>query len=463
MEGTTADKRAGTDLGPLRARFRGALIAPGEGGWDEARQAFNLLLDQRPIVVAFPADEEDVASTVHYARERGLRVASRRTGHGADPLGSLEGTILLRTDAMQGVEIDTEARRARVRAGAKWENLVPDASELGLAALHGSSPSVGIVGYTLSGGMGWYARRHGFAANSVIAVELVTADGQLRRVDHDHEPELFWAVRGGGGNFGVITTLEFELFPITEVYAGVLFFPWERSSEVLHAWNEWLPGVPDELTSFGRILQFPPLPMIPEPLRGNSFALVEAAYLGSEADGAELMRPLRDLGPAMDTFAMVPPVGLAEMHMDPPDPVPVVGDHQLLKSLPAKAIDDLVAVAGPDSGSPLLSLEIRHLEGALARSEPHHGALSTIPGMFATFAVGLAVDAESNAALQAQLLLVKGALESYDAGRYWNFTLEQLAAERFFPGETCRRLSAVKAQYDPEDTFQANQPIASPG
>jgi FAD/FMN-containing dehydrogenase len=456
---TITTSRAATDLGRLRARVRGTVVAPGNDGWDLARQAFNLAVDQRPAFAVFPIDEGDVTSAVRFARDRGLRVAPQRSGHGADPLGPLDDAMLLKTDAMQGVEIDVGARRARVRAGAKWENLVPRASEIGLAALHGSSPDIGIVGYSLSGGMGWYARKHGLATNSVTAIELVTADGRLRRVDQDTEPDLFWALRGGGGNFGVVTALEFELYPISEVYAGALFFPWERSSEVLHAWREWLAGVPDEVTSVGRILQFPPLPQIPEPLRGNSFVLVEAAYLGSQADGTELLRPLRGLEPAIDTFAKVPPVGLAELHMDPPDPVPALGEHQLLGDLPPQAIDDLVAVAGPGSGSPLLSVELRHLEGALARSEQHHGALSTLPGSFAMFAVGMPFDADSTAALEAHLGLVTRTLASDDVGRYWNFTVHPTPLERFFPVETCRRLRELKSRYDPDGLFRSNQSI----
>jgi FAD/FMN-containing dehydrogenase len=175
----------------------------------------------------------------------------------------MDDLILLRTDRLRGVEIDAERRVARVRAGSKWEEVVPRASDLGLAALHGSTPDVSVAGYSLGGGVGWYARKHGLSTNSVLAIELVTADGKLRRVDHDNEAELFWALRGGGGNFGVVTALEVQLYDIPEVYAGVLFFPWERSSEVLHAWLDWTRTVPEEMTSVGRILQFPPLEELP--------------------------------------------------------------------------------------------------------------------------------------------------------------------------------------------------------
>src|SRR4029077_7269558 len=194
---------------------------------------------------------------------------AQRTGHNAEPLGdALDQMILIKTDAMQGVEIDVERRIVRLRAGAKWGNVVPQASDLGLAALHGSTPDVSVAGYSLGGGVGWYARKLGLSTNSVTAIEVVPADGQLRRVDADHDADLFWALRGGGGSFGIVTALEIQLYSIPDIYAGVLFFPWERSSEVLHAWLEGTDTVPDEVTSVGRILQFPPLEEIPDTVRG---------------------------------------------------------------------------------------------------------------------------------------------------------------------------------------------------
>ena len=340
----------GSALQGLRRRVRGAVIEPGQPGWDAATLAFNLAFTQEPTAVAVPEDERDVAEIVRFAAANGLQVAPQRTGHNAEPLGAMDDVILLRTDKLRGVEIDVERRVARVRAGSKWEDVVPRASELGLAALHGSTPDVSVAGYSLGGGVGWYARKHGLSTNSVLAIELVTADGKLRRVDHENEPELFWALRGGGGNFGVVTALEVQLYAIPEVYAGVLFFPWERSSEVLHAWLDWTRTVPEEITSVGRILQFPPLEELPEHLRGGKFAVVEAVYIGTEADGAELLAPLRALGPAMDTFAMVPPVGIAELHMDPPEPVPYTGEGMMLGELDADGDRPLRPGGGPGLG-----------------------------------------------------------------------------------------------------------------
>ena len=281
----------------LQRRVRGAVIEPGGPGWEAATQAFNLSFVQEPTLVAVPEDERDVVAIVEYARDNGLQIAPQRTGHNAEPLGAMEDMILLKTDKLRGVEIDVERRIARVRSGSKWEEVVPRASELGLAALHGSTPDVSVTGYSLGGGVGWYARKLGLSTNSVIAIELVTADGELRRVDHEHDPELFWALRGGGGNFGVVTAIEVQLYAIPEVYAGVLFFPWERSSEVLHAWLEWTRTVPDEVTSVGRILQFPPLPELPDLLRGQQFVVVEAVVIGDEREGAELLGRCASSGP----------------------------------------------------------------------------------------------------------------------------------------------------------------------
>jgi FAD/FMN-containing dehydrogenase len=445
----------------LQRRILGAAIEPGTPGWDEATQAFNTHFTQTPALVTIPAGVQDVIAIVEFARAHGLQVAAQRTGHNAEPFGSsMADLVLVKTDLLQGVEIDVTARRARVASGVKWGQVVPRASELGLAALHGSTPDVSVTGYSLGGGVGWYARKLGLGTNSVLAIELVTADGRLRRVDHEHDAELFWALRGGGGNFGVVTAIEIQLYSIPEVYAGVLFFPWERSEEVLHAWNAWRTTVPEELTSVGRILQFPPLPELPEELRGQQFAVVEAAYMGSAAAGAELLAPLRELGPAMDTFAPVPPVGLAELHMDPRDPLPYTGEGMMLAELPAQAIDAFVAAAGPDSGSPLVSAEIRHLGGALFRSDERHGALDTFDAEFLTFGLGLAFDDEMLQANRDRLEVLREALTPYDSGRqYLNFTEEATDVSTFYKPRVFQRLQAVKAAVDPDDVFRANHPI----
>jgi FAD/FMN-containing dehydrogenase len=432
------------------------LIERGDPRWAAATRTFDLTVTQDPALVALPATAEDVVAIVDFAREHGLQVAPQRTGHNAKPLGPLEDAILLRTDALQSVELDLDRRVARVGAGSRWEDVVPLASAHGLAAPHGSTPDVSVAGYALGGGVGWYGRKHGLAASSVTAIELVTADGRLRRVDHEHDPDLFWALRGGGGSFGIVTALEIALFPIREVYAGVLFFPWERAAEVLHAWLAWTATAPEEVTSVGRILQLPPFEHLPAPLRGRQFAAIDAVVIGDERAGREVIAPLQALGPEIDTFAMRPPAGIADLHMDPRQPVAGLTQGMLVGDLPPQAIDRFVAAAGPGSGSRLLAADLRHVGGALRRSEPHHGALSSLDASFLSFGVGLAFDADSRTRLQA----LDDALAPYDAGRrYLNFTDHRTDPARFFSPQAYRRLRAVKAAVDPDELFRANHPI----
>ena len=449
------------DLSDLRQQFRGALVEPGDPRWDASRQAFNLTFDQEPMVIAFPVDSADVQVLVTYAAGRGIELAPQRTGHNAEPLVSLGDMILVKTDAMRGVEIDAGRRVARVLSGTKWADVLPAASDLGLAALHGSTPDVSVAGYSLGGGVGWYARKLGLSSNSVLAIELVTPDGRFRRVNAKHDADLFWALRGGGGNFGIVTAVEIQLYPIAEVYAGVLFFPWERSSEVLQAWREWTRTVPDEVTSVGRILQIPPIEEVPEFLRGQNFVVVEATILGDQAFGEAQMAPPRALGAAIDTFAMVPPVGIAELHMDPPTPLPYAGGgHVLMSGLTPEVIEDFVKVTGPGSGSPLISAEIRHTGGELSRRQAGNGALSTLPGEYMTFGVGLVFDAASAQAVRGTLAAMEELLEPVDTGRrYLNFVEEPTDPARFFDADAYARLRHIKAVFDPYRVIRANHPI----
>jgi hypothetical protein len=455
---TVTERVAG--IGALRDLLDGELVLPADPDWDDARLAWNLAADQRPAAVVYAESVADVVAVVGYARDNALHVSTQGTGHFAATLASLDDTILLKTSRLRGLEIDPEARVARVEAGVLWQDVSLAAAEHGLAGLAGSAGDVGVVGYSLGGGLGWLARRYGLAANSVVAVELVTADGRQVRADRDHEPDLFWAVRGGGGSFGVVTALEFALYPVAEVYAGVLFFPFERASEILNAWREWVESTPVDLTSVGRLMQFPPIPDIPEPLRGRSFAIVEAAYIGSEEDGAALLQPLRELGPVMDTFATIPVEELRHLHMDPPAPVPGVGDGMTLEDVTPETINALVAVAGPCTGSPLISLELRQLGGAVAEDSPDHGAVGAIDAGFALFGIGAAVDAESTELIEARLEALKAALAPWAAERgYFNFADTPVDGSSLYPPETYRGLQWVKAAYDPAELFRASHPI----
>ena len=339
-----------------------------------------------------------------------------------------------------------------------WQEATAAAAAHGLAALSGSSPDVGVVGYSLGGGISWLGRRHGLAASSIVAAEVVTADGRLVRVDAEHEPELFWALRGGGGSFGVVTALELRLFPLEELVAGVLFFPLDRAAEVLHAWRAWTDDLPDEVTSVGRILQFPPIPDLPDFLRGRSFAVVEVVSLLPSDETARLVAPLRALDPELDTVETIPFAALSKVHMDPEQPVPGLGDGQLLAALPAEAVDRFVEAA---VGSALISAEIRQLGGALARPAPGGGAADRVEAAWAVYTVGAPLTPALADAVTESIDAVKDALAPWDAATtYLNFSDRSVPAERLFRAETLARLRRVKAAYDPRDVFRSNHPVA---
>ncbi len=368
---------------------QGMILEPGDLGWDAARRAFNLAVDQRPAAVALPLDDRDVVAAVRVARDRGLRVVPQTRGHRA--ASALGDAMLLRTTALADVEIDARAHRARVRAGARWADVIDRASLMGLAPAAGFSRTAGVVGDLLGDGMGWLARRHGIAARSVVAVEFVTPDGDPARAEGFDVP---------AGS--VVTAVELALHPADDLYAGALFFSFDRADEVLHTWREWVATAPSEITSIARVMRFGDGGDVPEMVRGRSYTVVEAAYLG--ADGAPL-EPLRALRPELDTCSLVPPSALGHLHMEPEHPEARLADDGLVGELPAAAIDDLLAVAGPGSHSPLTTVELRHASGAL----------ETLERGFFTHAAGTPTDAASAAAIEAQLALVAGALTPYGA------------------------------------------------
>jgi FAD/FMN-containing dehydrogenase len=435
------------------------VLVPGAPGWDEARGAFNLLVDQRPVAIVMAADEHDVRVTVRYARERGLRVSGQSTGHNAGPLGSLDDTIIVNVSGLKEVTIDADAHRVRVGAGVRWEEVVPRLSELGLAALHGSSPDVGIAGYSLGGGMGWLARKHGLQTNSVTAFEVVTADGHLIRTDQMHEPDLFWALRGGGGNYAIVTAIEFAVYPYAELYAGAYFFPFERVREVLHAWRELLPTLPDELMTWAAVLHFPPDPALPDHLRGQSYTVVWGVHIGSEDEGRRLMAPIRDLGPIMDTFAMVPPAELGDLAMDPRSPLPFRSSHDLLDGVTPEGIDALVDTIGPGSGANVALVQLRHMGGALGRVTDTAGARATLPGEISLFSLGVVMDAEGEREVHRSLAAIELATKRFKTGYYPNFVEEPADASAFYEPATWQRLREIKSLYDPSDLFKANHAI----
>ena len=441
----------------------GRVALPGDPDWDQARAAWNLAAEQHPEAVAFAESAGDVAATIRFAAANGLRVAAQGTGHGAVPLPSLEGTILLKTERLRGIEIDPQERTARVEAGVLSVELAEAAGEHGLSSLPGSSPDVGVVGYTVGGGLSWLGRQHGFACNNVVAIELVTAEGEQRTVDATDDEDLFWALRGGGGGYAVVTALHVALLPIAELYAGTLIFPAELGAEAFRAYRDWAAGVGEEVTSIARLLRPPPIPDVPEPLRGVPVITIGAACIGNQATGEATIAPLRELGePIMDIFGQIPAAGLCRIHMDPEQPVPGLGHHAPIAELSDEAIEAFVANGpGPETGSTLLLAELRQLGGALGRSAPGNGALDRLESPFVLEAIGSLMAPGAAETVPRDLDRLTEAMAPWTAdGGYFNFAERPCDVDSILPAETCARLAETKRRWDPEGMFVANHAVA---
>jgi FAD/FMN-containing dehydrogenase len=446
----------------LRGLCGGAVHLAGDPAYDVARVPWNAAVDQRPAAVAYPASAAEVADVIRCARRAGLRVAPQGTGHNPRPLGSLEDVVLLRTAAMQGVTVDPTTRTARVGAGVLWQDAVEAAAEHDLATLHGSSRDVGVVGYSLGGGVGWYARQLGLQANQVTAIELVTADGDQLRADADHERDLFWALRGGGGNFGVVTALEFTVHEVGRPFAGMMVWDAARAPEVLDRWTRWAGCTPDEATTALRILALPPAPELPEAVRGRNVVVVNGAVLGDYDDALAILSPLSDLDPEINTFAPTEPAALTRLHLDPDRPTPFVSGAALLSPLSPDGVAALLAVAGPQSGSSLLvAAELRQLGGALRRPEVGAGALPTLDGEFSFFCGTRPLDAGPTDRAAADIDRLLAALEPWTVGHLLNLTEQPVDPRTGYDPDCWARLCEVRASVDPDGLFVANHAVPS--
>ena len=450
-----------TDFNALQ--IDGRLAVPSDADWDQARLAWNLAVDQQPEAVVFAESAADVAATVGFATANGLKVAPQGTGHGAGPLPPLGGTILLKTERMRGISIDPEERTARVEAGVLSLELAEAAGGHGLTSLPGSSPDVGVIGYTLGGGLSWFGREYGFACNSVTGIDVVTAAGEQRSVTASDDPDLFWALRGGGGGYAVVTALHLSLLPIAEVYGGILIFPAELGAGAFRAYRDWAATAPEEITSVARLLRPPPIPDVPEPLRGVPLITIDACFSGDPAAGDELIAPLRAIGePIMDSFGPMPAAGLCRIHMDPEQPVPGLSAQAPIAELTDEAIEAFVANGpGPETGSTLLLAELRQLGGALARRTEGAGALDKLDFPFVMEAVGALMAPDAGETVPRDLKRLEDALAPFRApGGYFNFIDSPCDVDSILPADTCARLGEVKRRWDPDGTIVANHTVA---
>ncbi|MCU1676581.1 MAG: linked oxidase domain protein [Frankiales bacterium] len=446
-----------TTIDELRAAVTsGVVLSPGDEGFAAELAGFNLAHANDAGMVVGAASAADVAAAVRYAGAHGFPVGVQATGHG--PCHTMAGALMVTTKRMQEFSVDAAAATATVQAGVRWAAVIEAAAAHGLAPLNGSSPGVSVVGYTTGGGLGPMARTFGWAADRVTSFEIVTADGQVRRVTAESDPDLFWAVRGGKGNFGIVTEMTFALVPVATLYGGGIMFPGAHAPELLHAWLDWSQTHGDETSTSISMLRVPDVEHVPPFMRGQFVVHLRVAHLGDEASGAALLAPMRAIAPAlMDGVGVMPYAAVASIHMDPEGPLPGYDASVLLRELTHEAIDAILAAAGPGVDIPLIMAELRHMGGAVAAE---HDGGSAIAGRDAAYNFALVAPCPPPlaAVVPGVCAGVLGALAPWSLGRSMvNFSGHRRTpaevAELWSP-EVFARLVDVKRRVDPANTFR---------
>ncbi|WP_203718578.1 FAD-binding oxidoreductase [Asanoa siamensis] len=445
---------------PGRLSEGAAVYLPGDDGYDAGRCGYNVAFPHRPAVVVAPATADDVVEAVRFAEDHRLRVVVQATGHG--PTKAADGGVLISTDRMTEVTINASTRTAKVGAGVRWEQVTEAAAAHGLAAVNGSSPALGVVGYTLGGGLSpFLGRTRGYAADNVVSIDLVTADGAALTVNATSEPELFWGLRGGGGGLGVVTAIEFRLFPVRRVYAGGVYFAAEHAAAVLHAWRTWVESTPDEMSSSIAFVRHPKCEPVAEPLRGRLVVHVRVAYLGSAEDGERQLDPIRAAAPSIiDSVDDMPYTAAAAIHADLVDPLPVYERSALLHGLPPEALDLLLDFAVDGAAVPVTRVELRHLAGELRKPprEPNAVANRDAPFLLTLASVVAADKAAGHSAFHDHIVRE---LRPWTTGRTLaNFLSPGDARQQHrataYPGDVHARLNALKKCWDPSGRFDVS-------
>ena len=449
------------DIHTLSMAVSGIVAAPDSPGFAEETFAYNAATVHRPDVVLGAADAQDVAAGVGWAAERRLPVSVQSTGHGAD--SAVDGGLLINTRRLQELRIDPVERTARVGAGVKWRSVLEASVPHGLIGLHGSSTDVGVVGYTVGGGLPVLGRAHGFAADHVRSMEVVTADGALRRIDAEADAELFALMCGGKGNFGIVTALEFSLFPLGEFYGGGIIYPGADAALILAAFRGWLATLPDAAAPSISLLRLPDLEFVPAPLRGQFVVHLRFAFLGNREDGDALLAPMRAVStPLMDTAGPMSYLDVDQIHMDPPDPLPFTDGGALLKDFGEEAARELLRLAGDGTDCPLLLIEIRPLGGALSRGRVLPDAVSGRDAAFLLFLLGFKMPPVAEA-VTGSIRAILAALAPYSTG----YTLVNFHGEpgdeadraRAWSPAVYERMRAAKASYDPGNLLRFGHAI----
>ena len=453
------------DATSLLTTVAGSVLLPGDAGYDDERAVWNLNHELVPAVIVVPESGADVQAAVSFAAGQHRPVLVKATGH--QIVGQAHGAVVIATHRMNDVAIDAVGRTARVGAGAIWSEVVEESAKAGLAPLNGSNPTVGVVGYTLGGGLSpTLGRSHGYAADHVRSLDVVTADGELWHVDAESEPELFWALRGGKGNFGVVTALEFDLFPVSRLYGGGIYFPGERTADVLRAWAAWHPSTPETMVTSIAVMRMPAIPEVPEPLRGKFLVSVRIAYSGTPADGERIVEPLRAIAPAvLDTVRDMPYAEVASIHNEPTDPVPYYERGIMLRDFPAQAQDKLIELVGPDAETDLVLAELRALGGAWDREPAVPNAVATRGLPYSLLGVSAGPLSQEQQLKRSVAKLLDGMKPWQGDRRYVNNLAPDEAADAaaIYGRERYERLASIKKTYDPANMFRLNHNVIPAG
>jgi FAD/FMN-containing dehydrogenase len=444
---------------PQLARdITGSIVSPDDPDYDEARAVFTPTVDRRPAMIVRAADTADVARVIALARETGAELAVRAGGHSMAGHGVTDGGIVLDLSALDDIEIDAEARTAWAGGGATTGAYTTAAAEHGLATAFGDTGSVGVAGITLSGGVGFLVRKHGLTVDALLAAQVVTADGELLHVDADNHPDLFWALRGGGGNFGVVTRLKYRLHPIAGFVGGMLILP--ATPDVIAGFVAEAEAAPEELSTIASVMTAPPLPFLPAEVHGKLVLMGMLAYAGDVAAGERAIAPFRAL--ATPLADMVRPMAYPEMF--PPDEGfrPVAVSRTMFLGSVDRRVASTILDRIKQSTAAVSAVQLRVLGGAMGRVPGDATAFAHRGSRIMANVAAMYQDPEERSMHEEWVLDLAAALDDGDHGAYAGFLGDE-GEERVraaYPGATYERLAEVKAQYDPENTFRLNQNIA---
>jgi FAD/FMN-containing dehydrogenase len=450
----------------LEYGLAGSVVGPGDPSYETARRVWNHTIDKRPALIVRAASTDDVARTVRFARSEGRPVAVRGGAHSVAGFSTCDDGVVLDLSQLNDVEVDMKSRRAFAGGGTRWKDFDAATQQHGLATTGGLVSSTGIGGLTLGGGFGHLVRKYGLTCDNLLSAEVVTADGSVVHASESQNPELFWALRGGGGNFGVVTRFEFDLHPVGPVVlGGLIFYPGDQAIQVVNGWHDQLHSMPDELSTFVSLGTAPPAPFIPDAWHNRKVAIVVACWAGDPADGEDVVQPLRSLGsPITDLLGPVPYLDLQQLV----DPVWEAGagnyyTSAFLDGLPDEAIQTLAEFHQGSADLPVLAeLHIHHFGGAVARVPAGSTAFTD---RRSPFLLNCAVRTADPADLPQHVTWARTARNAMAAfgkgGMYVNFSGEGGDGNRraSYPPENYARLQAVKDQYDPLNIFRFNMNV----